>query len=50
MADAGEAVFNERYHADLRSPKNLWSNLAYSSWYFLITIANGVKPAGLLVF
>ena len=50
MVGAGEEVFAERDHADLRSPRNLKSNLVYSSWSFLKSIVNGLKPAGLLVF
>jgi hypothetical protein len=47
---AGVAAFPERDHADLRSPKNLWSNPEYSSSSFLKSILNDLKPAGLLVF
>ena len=50
MVGAGEEVFAERDHADLRSPKNLWSNLEYCSWSFLKSILNDLKPADLLVF
>jgi hypothetical protein len=50
MADTGVARSGERDHADPRSPKNLRSNLGYSSCSFLKSILNGLRPAGLLVF
>ena len=50
MVDAGEAGSAERDHGVLRSRRNLRSILGCSSWSFLKSIVNGLKPAGLLVF